>query len=40
MKVLEVVGGFLLGAVTIVVVAVGGLFAFGSMGRYLKVKNM
>jgi hypothetical protein len=40
MKALEALGGFALGVVTLVVVAVGSLVAFGSMGRYLKAKNM
>jgi len=40
MKVLEMIGGFLLGTATLLVLGVGCLFAFGSMGRYLKSKSM
>jgi hypothetical protein len=40
MKALEVVGGFALGVATLVIVFFGSIFAFGSMGRYMKAKNM
>jgi hypothetical protein len=40
MKPLEVLGGLALGAATLVVVLIGSAFAFGSIGRYLKTKNM
>jgi hypothetical protein len=40
MKALEVLGGVALGLVTLLVVGVGSLFAFGSIGRYMKAKSM
>jgi hypothetical protein len=40
MKALEFLGGVALGSVSMLVLLVGSLVAFGSIGRYLKVKNM
>jgi hypothetical protein len=40
MKLLEIVGGVLLGAVTLVFLGVNSLLAFGSMGRYRKMTRM
>jgi len=40
MKALEVIGGVVLGSVSLLILVVGAIFAFGSMGRYLKTKSM
>lgn len=40
MKVLEVIAGVALGAVTLLILAVGSLFAVGSMGQYVRNKSM
>ena len=40
MKFLEVLGGIAIGLVSLLILGVGGLFAFGSMGRYAKNKSM
>jgi hypothetical protein len=40
MKVLEVIGGVVLGSVSLLILLVGAIFAFGSIGRYLKAKSM
>ena len=40
MKALEAIGGVALGSVSLLILVVGALFAFGSLGRYLKAKNM
>lgn len=40
MKVLEVIAGILLGGVSLLVLLVGTLFAYGSLGRYLRAKAM
>jgi len=40
MRALETIGGFLLGIVSVLILVVGSLFAVGSIGRYLKTKNM
>ena len=40
MKPLEFLGGVVLGGVSLLVLLVGSLFAFGSIGRYLKAKSM
>ncbi len=40
MKVLESIGGVVVGVVTLLILAVGALFAVGSIGRYLKAKSM
>ena len=40
MKVLEAIAGVLIGLATLLILAVGALFAFGSMGRYVRNKNM
>ena len=40
MKVLEAIGGFFIGLVTLLILGVGGNFAFGSMGKYMRNKSM
>jgi hypothetical protein len=40
MKVLEVLGGLLVGVVTLLILLVGSLFAIGSMGKYIRNKSM
>jgi hypothetical protein len=40
MKALEVLGGIALGGVSLLILLVGSLFAFGSMGRYFHTKSM
>jgi hypothetical protein len=40
MKVLEFIGGVALGGVSLLVLLLGSLVAFGSIGRYLKAKSM
>ena len=40
MRVFEAIAGFLIGLVTLLIVGVGGIFAFGSMGKYVKNKSM
>jgi hypothetical protein len=40
MKVLEAIAGVVVGLVTFVILGVGSLFAFGSMGRYMKNKSI
>jgi hypothetical protein len=40
MKALEFTGGVLLGGVSLLVLLLGSLVAFGSIGRYLKTKSM
>ncbi len=40
MKALEFLGGVALGGVSLLVLLLGSLVAFGSIGRYLKVKSM
>jgi hypothetical protein len=40
MKLLEVIAGWLLGLVTVFVIMIGSLVAFGSIGRYMKTKSM
>jgi hypothetical protein len=40
MRVLEWLAGFLLGLVSLLILLVGSLVAFGSIGRYLKAKSM
>ena len=40
MKALEFLGGVVLGSVSLLVLLLGSLVAFGSIGRYLKAKNM
>ena len=40
MRVLEAIAGFLIALVTLLILVVGGIFAFGSMGRYVRNKNM
>jgi hypothetical protein len=40
MKALEIIGGSLIGLVTLLILAVGALIAFGSIGRYMKNKSI
>jgi hypothetical protein len=40
MRVLEVIAGVCIGLVTLLILVVGGVFAFGSMGRVIKNKIM
>jgi hypothetical protein len=40
MRVLETVAGFVIGLVSLLVAGVGALAAFGSIGRYIRMKNM
>jgi hypothetical protein len=40
MRVLEAIAGIFIGLVTLLILVVGGIFAFGSMGRIVKNKNM
>ena len=40
MKALEVLGGIALGGVSLLVLLLGSLIAFGSLGRYIKAKSM
>ncbi len=40
MKILEVLAGAAIGLVSLVILGVGTIFAFGSMGRYIHNKNM
>ncbi len=40
MKYVESIGGVVVGVVTLLILAVGALFAVGSIGRYLKAKSM
>jgi hypothetical protein len=40
MKALEVIGGVVLGSISLLILVVGSFFAVGSLGRYLKVKRM
>jgi hypothetical protein len=40
MKALESLGGLALGVASLLVLVVGSIFAFGSVGRYLKAKGM
>ena len=40
MKALEVIGGAALGSVSLLILFVGVISSFGSMGKYLKTKNM
>jgi hypothetical protein len=40
MKVLETIAGFFIGLVSLLIVLVGALVAFGSIGRYMKNKSM
>jgi hypothetical protein len=40
MKPLEVIGGVVLGSVSLLILVGGALFTFGSLGRYLKTKSM
>jgi hypothetical protein len=40
MKALEYIGGVALGGVSLLVLLLGSLVAFGSIGRYLHTKSM
>jgi hypothetical protein len=40
MRVLEAIAGVCIGLVTFVVLGVGGIFAFGSMGKYMRNKSI
>ena len=40
MRILEAIAGVLIGIVTLLILVVGGVFAFGSMGKYLRNKSM
>lgn len=40
MKYLESIGGVVVGVVTLLILAVGALFAVGSFGKYLKARSM
>jgi hypothetical protein len=40
MRILEAIAGSLIGLVTLLILGVGGIFAFGSMGKYLRNKSM
>jgi len=40
MKVLESIAGIAIGTVSLLILGVGALFAFGSMGKYLRAKSM
>jgi hypothetical protein len=40
MRVLEAIVGFAIGVVSMLILVVGGIFAFGSIGRYLKARSM
>jgi hypothetical protein len=40
MRVLEAIAGFAIGVVTLFILVGGGIFAFGSMGKYIRNKSM
>jgi hypothetical protein len=40
MKVLEVLGGAVVAVCSVIILAVGSVFALGSIGRYMKAKSM
>jgi hypothetical protein len=40
MRVLEVIAGSVIAVGTLLILLVGGLFAFGSMGKYVRNKTM
>jgi hypothetical protein len=40
MRVLEFLGGVVIGIVSMLILVVGALFTLGSMGRYMKIKSM
>lgn len=40
MRALEFIGGIVLGLISLCVLLIGSLVAFGSIGRYLKTKSM
>ena len=40
MRVLEAIGGVCIGLVTLLILGAGGIFAFGSMGKYIRNKSM
>jgi hypothetical protein len=40
MRVLEAIAGVCIGLVTLLILCVGGIFAFGSMGKYIRNKSM
>jgi hypothetical protein len=40
MRVLESIAGLCIGLVTLLILGVGGIFAFGSMGKYIRNKTM
>ena len=40
MRILEAIAGVMIGIVTLLILVVGGVFAFGSMGKYLRNKSM
>ena len=40
MRVLEAIAGFVLGFVSLLILLVGSLVAFGSIGKYLRAKSM
>ena len=40
MKTLETIAGFCLGLVTLLIMLGGASVAFGSIGRYMKIKSM
>jgi len=40
MKVLEFLGGAVIGLLSSLILVAGSIFALGSIGRYMKVKNM
>jgi hypothetical protein len=37
---IEVIGGVAIGTVSLLILVVGALVAFGSLGRYMKIKSM
>jgi hypothetical protein len=40
MRILESIAGFFIALVTLLILIVGGIFAFGSMGKYIRNKTM
>jgi hypothetical protein len=40
MRILETLAGAVVAVLSVFILAVGSLFALGSMGRYIRAKNM